>query len=298
MLALAQWRDRGLSPAMIRSLVRSGDLVRIRHGVYASRRAVSWAGTDPVRCHVLSVLAVRATVSPHAVASHHSAATLHRLALLAAPPADVVTLTLPPAKPWNRTRPARVRFHAARLPPEHVTRLYRLPLTTAARTVVDLARALPFLDGVITADSALSQEKTTRPELLEVLRAGRNWPGARRAGRVVAFADERAESPLESAARVVFDQSGLPAPELQATVQLPAAAARADFLWREARVIAEADGLGKYNDRKDLLAQFERDRLLRDAGYQVIHFTWRELFETPGVVIARIRAAISGRGVW
>jgi hypothetical protein len=57
-------------------------------------------------------------------------------------------------------------------------------------------------------------------------------------------------------------------------------------------------GLIKYNDRNDLIAQFERDRLLRDAGYKVIHFTWRELFETPEVVIARIRQALAGRGAW
>ena len=148
------------------------------------------------------------------------------------------------------------------------------------------------------ADSALSQEKTTKPELLTVLRAQPGWPGVKQARRVVEFADERAESPLESAARVVFDQFGLPAPELQATVHAPSAAARVDFLWPEHKVIAEADGLSKYNDRNDLIAQFERDRRLRDAGYKVIHFTWRELFQTPEVVIARIRQALVGQGAW
>jgi very-short-patch-repair endonuclease len=58
-------------------------------------------------------------------------------------------------------------------------------------------------------------------------------------------------------------------------------------------VIAEADGLVKYNDRGDLLAERERDHLLREAGYTVVHFTWRELFQTPEVVIARIRKALA-----
>ena len=60
-------------------------------------------------------------------------------------------------------------------------------------------------------------------------------------------------------------------------------------------MIAEADGLAKYNSRKDLANQFERDRLLRDAGYQVIHFTWQELMRTPEVVIGRIRAATAAK---
>jgi very-short-patch-repair endonuclease len=42
-----------------------------------------------------------------------------------------------------------------------------------------------------------------------------------------------------------------------------------------------------------MLAQFRRDRLLRDAGYKVVHFTWRELFDTPAAVVARIRKALA-----
>jgi very-short-patch-repair endonuclease len=58
-------------------------------------------------------------------------------------------------------------------------------------------------------------------------------------------------------------------------------------------VIAEADGLAKYAGNKELVAQFERDRLLRDAGYKVVHFTWRELFKTPDLVVTRIREAFA-----
>jgi very-short-patch-repair endonuclease len=110
---------------------------------------------------------------------------------------------------------------------------------------------------------------------------------------VLEFADERAESPLESAARVVFDQFGLDPPELQAPIRLPQAAFRVDFFWPEqgAGLVAEADGLLKYDDRADLIRQLERDRLLRDAGYRVVHFTWEELFARPHEVVERIRRA-------
>jgi hypothetical protein len=239
------------------------------------------------------VMAARATAGRNAVASYHSAARLHRLSLLTPPPDDAVTLTVPLLKPWNRVQPAKIVFHASDLPAEHVTRLYNLPVTSVARTVVDLARTLPFTDGVVTADSALHQEKTNKPELLKALEKCARWPGARQARRVIDFADERAESPLESAARVAFDQGGLEPPELQATIHGPGFAFRVDFRWPAQAVIAEADGLVKYNDRKDLLAERERDHQLREAGYTVVHFTWRELFQTPEVPLARIRQALA-----
>lgn len=41
------------------------------------------------------------------------------------------------------------------------------------------------------------------------------WPGAARAGRVVAFADPQAESAFESVSRVMFAEQKLPAPQTQ-----------------------------------------------------------------------------------
>jgi very-short-patch-repair endonuclease len=282
----------------MRSLVRSGDLVRMRRGVYATRRAADWAEGNQTRAHVLRALAIRATVGHAAVVSYQSAALLHSLSLLDSPPIDTVMLTLPTAKPWNRPADVGVVFHSADLPPGHVTRLYNLPVTTAARTVVDLARTLPFMDAVVVADSALHAEKAAKPELCQILDSCTRWPGVKQARRVVSFADERAGSALESAARVVFDESGLDPPELQVTIHLPAHAFLVDFFWRAHRVIVEADGLAKYAADKDLIAQFQRDRLLRDAGYKVVHFTWRELFKTPELVIARIRQAFASPGVY
>jgi predicted transcriptional regulator of viral defense system len=290
-MTVEQWRSRGVSRPLLRALTRSGELVPLRRGVYVTKSALLWAGSDGVRRHVLHVLAAQSVVGRHAVASYHSAAVLHRIDLLETPPEGIVALTLPPATTWNRARPASIVFHAAELPGEHVARLYSLPVTTAARTIADLARTLPFTDAVVAADSALRKEQVTKPELHKVLAGCGRWPGVRQARRVVEFADERAESPLESAARVVFDRFGLDPPELQATVLTPGNAFRVDFLWREHKLVVEADGLVKYSSRRDVVRQLDRDRLLRDAGYKVAHFTWAELFGTPEAVVGRIRWA-------
>jgi hypothetical protein len=57
-------------------------------------------------------------------------------------PAPAVHLTRPPGA--DRHGPAGIRLHSGALPDEHVTVYMGLPVTTAARTVVDLARTVPF----------------------------------------------------------------------------------------------------------------------------------------------------------
>jgi hypothetical protein len=188
---------------------------------------------------------------------------------------------------------AGISFHNAALPDSHLTRSYGTTVTTAARTVIDLARALPFIEAVVVADSALRMRKTTKEELETVCDACGRWRGITQARSVVVFSNGLAESVLESCARVIFDAYGLQAPEIQVTLRRPDFVFRVDFCWEEHKTIAEADGLAKYAGSEDMLSQFRRDRLLRDAGYKIVHFTWRELFESPEVVIARIRKALT-----
>ena len=54
-----EWRAAGITPAQFRSLTRAGDLVRVRHGVYATRSAVESAAADPRQGHALRVAAAR-----------------------------------------------------------------------------------------------------------------------------------------------------------------------------------------------------------------------------------------------
>jgi hypothetical protein len=163
-----------------------------------------------------------------------------------------------------------------------------------ARTVVDLARRSPFIEGVVVADSALHKGKTSKDALNDMLTECVGWPGIQGARRVVEFSDGRSESVLESAARAIFHERGLPAPDLQVWVggEMDPRIGRVDFLWGEYGTIAEADGKAKYKDQQDpAVRQLRRDTRLRDAGFEVVHFTWGELFYETDRVIARILAA-------
>jgi len=289
----AQWRTAGVTLAQLRTLVHHGHLVQVRRGAYATRKAADLAERDPRFAHALQVAAVRASMGRDLVGSHQSAALIHGFDLLKRPPAQVVTLTCPPPRRSRNRATAGVLCHHAELPEQDVARACGTRVTTAARTVVDLARTLPFIEGVVVADSALHAGGTSKEELTAVSDACARWPGIARARRVVAFSSALAESVFESCARVTFDAFGLEPPEVQVTIRGPGFAYRVDFCWERHKTVAETDGLAKYATRDDMLAQFRRDRLLRDAGYKVIHLTWREVFDTPELVIARLRTALA-----
>jgi Protein of unknown function (DUF559) len=289
---VAEWRASGLNQAQLRALARSGDLVRVRHAVYATRGAAEWAQASPARGHALLVMAARAALGTDSVASHHSAALIHGLDLYPAAPA-LVTLTRPPSRRCNRPKSDGVTFHTAELPDRHVTTLLGVRVTTVPRTVVDLARALPFMPAVVTADSALRADLATREALIAACDACAGWPGIQLARRAAGFSDPRAGSALESCARVTFHERGLDPPELQYTVTGPDFRYTVDFYWPRHQVIAEADGTMKYADPQRAIRQLDRDQRLRDLGYKVVHFTWRDLFQNQAAVITRIRTAFA-----
>jgi Protein of unknown function (DUF559) len=184
-------------------------------------------------------------------------------------------------------------LYATDLPADQVATKFGFPVTTAARTVVDLARALEFCAGVVAADSALHQRLTTMAELRSVIARLPRRRGIARATEVVEFANMKAESPLESIARIGFKDCALPPPELQ--IQLGSEfepIARVDFYWKQYRTAAEADGAMKYDEDPGLARrQLRRDHLLRAEGYEVVHFTWQDINFSPELVAAWIRRA-------
>lgn len=285
-----QLAPAGSSRARVRRLVRQRRLLAVRRGVYAPTDLAA-ALTDHRSGHALHLAAAIAASGARAVGSHQSAAILHGLDLFGRQGADLVTVTRSPGGRGSRSSLGGIRVHSAGLPAGHVTVRDGIAVTSVARTVVNLARTYSFREGVVVADSALRGRKTTVPELNAVIAGCRRWPGLQRAREVVAFSDHRSESALESIGRVVFREYGLPAPDLQVWVGDLAIVGRADYLWPQHRTIAEADGAVKYATAGKAVAQLDRDARLREAGFEVVHFTWQEIMMTPWQVAARIRAA-------
>ena len=281
--------ERGYTPERIKSLVSRGALIRLGRGFYVTAQAAEPFLRRPEGRHVLAAAAALAGSDASLVASHTTAARIHGISLLDRPD-DAVTLTR--ARDAGSRRPAKgVQLTQAALPANHVMVRHGLRVTTPARTIVDLARILPFRAGVVTADCALDLRLATKDELRTVLATCKRWPGVKRAAEVVEFANGLSESVLESIARVAFRDCGLPPPELQVWVEHERFVGRADFLWRETNTIGEADGALKYENPSQARRQLWRDSRLRDAGFEVVHFTWQEIIDTPEQVAASIRTA-------
>lgn len=288
--------DVDLPDATIRSALRRRKLVALRRGVLVGGAMLESTRDDFRARHALLARgAILATDGAAAYACLGSAALLHGLARLGSSP-QRVRLYRARGRPW---RDSEVAVLTCGLPDAHVTEVDNVPCTTAARTVVDIARWVSPRGGTVIADSAL-RVGVQRRDLQTVARDCARWPGVRKAREVLAFADGRAASPLESVSRVVFREVGLPPPELQWTVawdQWGNPRIIVDFCWPEFGVVGEADGLLKYDQEIDpegtsLRAEKLRQEEIEGLGYIVVRWTWDDIWRRPEWVVARIRAAM------
>jgi hypothetical protein len=240
--------------------------------------------------HVTQVLAALQVAGPNAAASRWSAAVLHGLP---APRqiANGISLVSPTGIRRDRNG---MSVAVAALPPSHIEG-QALRLTSVARTVVDVARHASFIDAVMVADAALNRGMVSIEALREMVEFQRHWPGVAQARDVVAFADARAESPLESRSRVRIHEVGLPRPELQVEIldQVGSLIGRTDFCWPGQRTLGEVDGRVKYasGDPQILFDEKLREDALRDQGWELVRWTSGDVEGSFLAVERRLRAA-------
>lgn len=292
-----------LGPAGVRRALRRGDWLLVHRGTYAERAPLEAAAAGPRRAHLLQCAARALLSERELVVSHRSAAVLHRLLLLESydgPP--LLTLVRPDGAP-----PPHERLPlAAAVPAAHREVLDGLDVTTKPRTVADLARTMRRDAAVVMGDAAL-RAGVDRIDVLDVLDVCRGWPGAVHAVDVMIFADRRAESPLESLARVWFSEAGLPAPQLQTRLCHAADGqfvGRVDFFWPQHRTVCEVDGRVKYQDREDeppkqdvLWHEKLREDTMRDLGLEVVRGYWRDRPQQGRTLVERVRKAFARAAV-
>jgi very-short-patch-repair endonuclease len=274
-IARAQLRELGATDPGIGRRVRAGWLHRVHQGVYAvGRPSLTTEGR---------FLAAVVSCGPGAVLSHFAAAILWALLPERGPRIDV---TVPTG--GGRRRRGALIVHRSALPDGDVTVRDGIPVTTPARTLIDLADVLPHR----RLERAFDEAAFLRldPVGLRVIR-GRRGAGALR--RVLAEHDPgstRTRSELEERMLELCRRAGLPEPEVNVLIE----GHLVDFVWRAARLVVETDGWRAHGTR----AAFERDRR-RDA--ELIAADWRPLRVThgrlerePDWVAQRIGVALRG----
>lgn len=268
----------GYTAATIRSDRKEGRIERLRRGWYIPKSEV-----DPRERHVQLIRATLTQMHPDSVLSHESAGIIHQLPL---PTLDLERASVTRSDPalGHGRRTAAVHLRIAPLAADDVVLHESFPVTSLARTAVDLARSLPYEWGVIVCDAALAKG-LDRAELEEEVARGRRRRGNQVALRAVAFADGRSGSPLESLSRVQFARLGLPTPELQFVVPgLNNPRVISDFAWPELRTVGEADGRSKYDQLLQpgqsasgvVMAEKRREQRIRDSDFSVFRWGWDE----------------------
>lgn len=286
---------QGFSYDDLTRLSRRGKLTRVRRGAYAAavNDDLTWEEQ-----HRQLVYATAPQLLDGSVISHGSAAVLHGLPVWAAA-TNHVHITR--SQSGHGKRRSLVHTHRAPLDVADIVLVDQVPVTSLARTVLDLARTLPMDQAVALGDRALRQGLS--PDALSVaLIPMERWPGIRQARRAVAFLDPRSESVGESASRVRLHVDGLPAPELQHDIRDSHGelVARVDFLWQEQRTVGEFDGKVKYgrlvkpgqSAEQVLFEEKVREDLIRDCGFQVARWIWRDIYR-PGIIRDRVLRAFA-----
>jgi predicted transcriptional regulator of viral defense system len=287
----------GYTDAELARLVRRNSLLRLQRGTYAVTPAR--LPTDATVRHALMVAPTIAGLRSPSVVCSLSAAAIHGLPLWRLRLDRVHVLRRPPAA-GNGSR--RLRLHIARIDDDEVTLIDGVAVTNLTRTVVDVARTVPFESAVVMADHALRTRGTSTRDLENCLSRMGRVPGSRAAARVIAFADPLSESVGESRSRVLIHRLALPVPDLQVRVLRPDGSeiGRCDFGWEPYRTVGEFDGRIKYGrlsrpgeDAGDaVFREKRREDELRDHRWEVARWTWADL-DRPRVVEVRLRRAFA-----
>ncbi|ORV52784.1 hypothetical protein AWC05_25360 [Mycobacterium florentinum] len=161
--------------------------------------------------------------------------------------------------------------------------------TAPAWTVIEVARMLRRPRALATLDAALYVGACTRGELEAVIREHKGRRGIVKVRELTGHADGRAESPMESEARLVFVDNRLRMPELQySIVDHYGRCWRVDFAWPDAMVIAEYDSIEWHMSREAFVHDRLKTARLQECGWTVIPMTVNDIRLDPLGLIARI----------
>ncbi|WP_280834594.1 hypothetical protein [Mycolicibacterium frederiksbergense] len=162
--------------------------------------------------------------------------------------------------------------------------------TAPAWTAVEVARTLlrPRALGVL--DAALRTGTCNAGELDIAIREQKGRRGIIKVRELLPYADSRAESPMESEARLVFIDGGLPLPELQyEIIDRCGQLWRVDFAWPEALVAAEYESMDWHASREALKHDRIKTARLQECGWMSVPLVVDDVRRHPLALVARIR---------
>jgi hypothetical protein len=272
----------GLSESAVDHRVAMGRLHPVARGVYA----VGYRGISQLGRSMAAVL----TSGPGAVLSHRSAAALWGIR---GPVGGAVDVTVP----HRSTSSAGIRRHLSVLPADEITVCEGIAVTTAPRTIFDLAAMSP----VDRVEHDIRQIEYLRLyDRLSLLDLIERYPGRRglrkvrvALARVEALPAGRTRSRLEERFLPFLRRYGLPRPRLNDWIMVGDERFQVDCHWFGTGQIVELDSWEAHGTRSAFRDDRARDRILRTAGYDVTRIAWAQLDGEPEAVALDLRKLLA-----
>jgi very-short-patch-repair endonuclease len=270
----------GVGRRAIQHRLRSGRYLRLYEGVYAIGHAdLTVAGRR--RAIVLAC-------GGWAVLSHRSAAGAWGIR------PDGGTTWEVTVRKASRVRPAApvTVYRHPSLRPDEVTTLDDIPVTTVARTLLDLAAVVPARHLRRAVEAADQQQLFDLTAVRRILDAHPRRPGR---GRLLTLLEElkhhsqeRTRSDVEAAFLQLCVDHGLPRPRVNRTT----GGREHDFTWPDHGLVVEIDGYAYHRTRRAFREDRARDRALLTAGRRVARFTASEVLNDADAVASELRALL------
>jgi very-short-patch-repair endonuclease len=263
-----------LGPSAIDRRIRAGRLRPLHRGVYA-------LGHRQLRREAFWLAAVLAC-GPGAVLSHASAGALWGLRASSATRIDVTAARC-------RRRP-RIRIHrAAHCDAAEITTHREIPVTTPARTLLDLAAMLPRRALERALDEAEQLRLFDLVALHGTLEAHRGRPGAPLLEAVLEHhtaGTTITRSELEEQFLRLCDDHRIARPLTNVRLE----GLEVDFHWPALRLVAEVDGYAYHHTRRAFERDRARDAVLTAAHVDVVRFSHRQVTTRPGEIADALAA--------
>jgi very-short-patch-repair endonuclease len=292
----AQLAEAGMSRPRMDNLLRSGRLERLYPSVYRCTltEATEWTRASAAALAAAGVYGWRDERGRITVAvSHRMAAELR--SYLPPPGEAGGWLVDVSGQPIRRT--PGVQVHQTLLAPGDAVLLKGIPVTSPARTILDVAGDVSGRELEQALAVAERMRRKVRDELAEQLRMHPRHRGSGALRRLLAALAASGTAPLylrstaEQAAWELILELGLPLP----LVNHRLLSFEVDFHWPELRLVLEVDGFAFHGGLEPFHRDRERDRALALAGYQVLRFTWRQLDRDRVRTAGALAAAIARR---
>lgn len=274
----AQLLAAGIADRTIYHLAANGFLRRRHRGVYA----VGHTAPTALAAETEALLACGA----HAVLSHQTAACLLKL-LPDGNPDPHVTI-----RGRHGACPKGVIVHrTARLNQYEVRIVDQLPVTSALRTLLDLAAVVDLATLERAVEQALHEKLVSQRQLRQAA-AGAN--GSRGAPRLRVILDQQREpgllrSKAERRMRELIRLAQLPEPK----TNVPMHGVEADLHWPELGVVVEVQSHKFHLTKAALERDTRKAARLTAAGLVVSYVTWLQMEHEAYAVVARVAQTLA-----